>query len=520
MKKINFFIVLIFCLFLIFSFNGCLILNYSSLVLGAGNLTGSGNGAGTSLLESMSASEAALYEKGPVDIPVEMTKNEPPDIRKIDIKISDGIMTITGEAGALNTNQVSKVIAFVSDVAGIDLGSQTIVTASDDGSFVLQIPVNVDDDVLFAGLTDNELYSTPFLRIAQDPNGFYIILTTNSDYVNSSQSIVSDQNGNYYLGLAESSSQRGFLRKNLDDTWVEFLLEGASTQVDHVTVYSGSKIAYLTNTGELVLMIPSSNALSLVKGEPVFVSTDSFEKSLTTLENYEADQTKITMTKDEDGVLINQFGSEANVKFVRTVSGSVIPIVRSEWYDEAYSALARNQKNLYVFVLYEEQYIFYKTDLSDNVVTAWGNRETIRDDLDYLGVNAVDASDDGILVAEIVNSNHQLQIVSWDENKGFIEISDPTIDSSQYVNPKISPDGKYIFTCRLSEDSSGHQLYYHKIGVDDSGTFTALTSDTSHSVCHEDVRSYSVDSYGVHFYYADADGSRPQHGIFPLGQLP
>jgi hypothetical protein len=499
-----------------------------------------------------------LYSDGPVDLPVTIAKLDSPDTQRVTVEVGSSssfaissnflvsgsplyagsglAMRITGSSGAVDIEQTPNLIAYVVDTVGVDLSSQTVVNASSDGSFEIVMPFDDDYEILFAGLSEDESFASPFLRVIQQkvanqvpPNTYrenYVLVTTNSNVISSAQSLMSDSSGYYYLSLDTNATTHSFLRRNIDGSQSEFIIENDSEIVDHVAAYSEQKIAYVNDSGQLRLVLPSttSSSLSLTTGgaEPLHSEIVSYSKTLTTLTSYTPDATKIAMNNNEDAVVVSQTDpSYPAVSYVRTVSGSVVPIIRSTWYDEIKTAFSVGASKLYAFVLFEGNYYFYSANLASSVTTAWSNRTTLDDTIDFTAIHSLDASENGVVAIDVDNNLGQRTLEYWTQGTGFTAISDSTSDSHEYVNPKVTADGAYIIACQLGINGNPNQFVYHQPGVDAFSEFHAITNTSDKSVCDESEGSYFISPHNnfLHFYRTETDGTLPQHAVINLDQL-
>lgn len=545
MRLIKSKIVFFLLLFLPFALSGCFILNYSGLIF---NLNISGSGAVA--VEEVSDSESELYSDGPVDLPVTIAKLDAPDVQKVSVEVGSGtsfsvrpgdlvdgaplgadegaVMVITGSAGAVDIDQTPNLLAYIVDAAGIALDSQTVVDAQADGSFQISIPIgDPNRKVTFAGVTSDLIYSSSFLTVAPQSvveDGVerknYVIVTTNTNVLNAAQTVMSDGSGYYYLGLQRNGSNT-FLRRNLDGTQAQIIEEESDASVDIVMAQTEQKIAYTTGDGLLKVSIPSSIPLSLAgKAAPLDDTVTSLTKILATLSPYDPSTTKIMVVASEDAVILSQYGATLGVDYIRTTSGSNTPIIRSTPYDDAKVALSVGQDVLYAFVLYEGEYLFYQVDLSGSISTAWSDKTLLAEVPGVAEVLSVEASDDGDVVADVVLTDGDREILYWNETSGLVAINDPTTDVAVYANPKINHDGDVIMVCKLGDALTGNQFYSFRPGVDAAGVLHQVTSETSFSVCDETIGSAYVDpNQFLHFYRSGVDGSGPQHALINLNLL-
>lgn len=523
-------------------------LDYSGFSLGL-DLTGS---SGAAPVEEITDQESELYSDGPIDLPVTIAKLDAPDAQKVSVSVTggpsfdigaselsrggplaaddDAVMTITGEAGAVDIAQTPDLIAYVSDAAGIDLSSETIVEAGSDGSFRIVIPISdINQKVVFAGVTADIAYSSTFLTVATqivEEDGSerrnYVIVTTNTDMLNSGQTAMSDGSGYYYLSLDESSSSHVLMRRNLDGTQAQILEESSSVAFDHVTALSENKIAYVNEDGTLKLSVPSSIPLSLATGDavaPQETTVTSLTKVLASLDNYEPDATKIMVVEDEDAVVLSQFGTELGVSYIRTTSGTLTDLIESPPYDDIRVALSIDQDVLYAFVLDDGTYSLYSVDLSGSIVSAWSAKVLLAELPELAQVNALDAADDGKVVIDAVTASGAREILLWDGSSMSV-LNDPATDANEYANPRISRDGALVVACKLGAAGEGNQIAAFRPGTDVAGVLHDVTSEADFNVCDERQGSLYADPNNfLHFYRSNADGSNPQHAILNLSQL-
>lgn len=473
--------------------------------------------------------ETGLLTDGPIDLPVTIAKLDSPDIQKISITVTgspsqlkknqpsalqsgERRFIIEGSAGAVHEEKTPKLIAFAID-AGLSVDSDSRITTSvaEDGSF--QIEVNSDEDVIFAGLTEEETAMSPFLMVKEDPvTGQFVVITTNSNNIDNTGQLNVDSAGFYYLTLSNASGTQDFIRRNLDGTELQVIKSGLVDPVNRINAPTQNAIVTLSDAGELDLTLPSSLP-SLVKGEPLELEIVSLTTNLGSA--YDTALAKIELMADNKGVLVSESGSNSLLNYVRTQSGLVISVISESRYDDVKMALSPDSSWLYVFYLHEGAHVLAKMDMSvTNIKTAWAGREMLTEILTD-EVLTLEAADNGTTVFSVDN-NGTAELYFFNATDGLVALNDPINDPNDYANPVISPDGTIIFACKMGDESNGqaNQIVYLRPATDSGGTLNPLTTFVDHSSCDEAVGSMMVDANGfLHLFFKSADGTLPQHAL-------
>ncbi len=520
--------------------NGCAILDFSNLVMGAGSINGA-------TVDVPSEAEDNLYDSGTIDLPVTMAKLDSPDAGAITVSVESGTlsisdsylmatrnhyatvenftMTITGTAGAIDLTEVSGVVAYtVSSDGVVDTASQVVVTPDDDGSFVLQISFTGRDEVIFAGITSDLTYISPVLRvIKQTLNDIsertnFVIVTTNTNYLDTSQDILSDGDS-YYLSLALDDGTNSFLRRSGTGSSLELLLEDSTEEVRQTAALSADKIAYINSDGELKLSLPSAVSSSISDSDGLSAAISSYISDLETLTSYDSAATRLFFMGSEDALIVSQFGDDfVNTHYLNTSSASDVSIVREEIYDDAKVALASDADLLFVFVKAAGAYQFYSVDVSSGVSSAWSNRTLLDGAPDLLSLDSLDVSRDGSTVALTgVNGDGDDVVRYWTLGTGFVDINDPDTDSNEESNTKVNADGSIVIHCgRISGETTHHLNAYRPLVDSQSYPIT----DNAYNVCDETPGSTYIDQNGILSFYITPEGSTvAQHGFIDLNTL-
>lgn len=480
--------------------------------------------------------ETELLTDGPVDLPVTIAKLDSPDIEKITISVTGSpaqlshgdpqslhsggrIFVIEGAAGAVYEEDTPKLTGFAIDEnLSVESASQVVTTVADDGSFTIEIAS--DEDVVFAGLTEDEDAMSPFLLVKEDPaTGQFVVITTNSNNIDKTAQLATDSAGFYYLSLSNSGGTQDFIRRNTDGTEVEVIKGGITDPVNRVSAPTQNAIATLTDAGELNLILPSSLP-SLVRKEPLALEIVSLTTNLAS--GYDTLLAKMGLTADNDGALISESGSNSFLHFVRAQSGLVITIISEGRYEDVKWALSPNSQTLYVFILHEGAYVLNSVDMTaSNLRTAWANRTKIFESSDFDEILSLEAGNNGTLTFS-ADSGSTNELYFYSSASGVVSINNPATDSNVYANPVISTGGDFIFACKMGNESqgTGNQLVYHRPGTDTAGTLNPLTTFTEHSACDENPGSISLDNNDfLHFYFKNASGNTPQHALIKASEL-
>lgn len=483
--------------------------------------TATSNSASISELDE---NETRLLGDGPVDSPITIAKLDSPDIKKITITVIDaaeGIdrhFILTGNAGAIHEDQTTKLILFaVNSELTVDADSRVTATVAEDGSFAAEIEAN--EDVMIAGLTEDETAMSPFLILKQDTvTGHIVTITTNSNTLDSTGQISADESGNYYLTLTTSDGTQVFVRRNLDGTETQVIGSGITDPVNRMSTPTQSAVATLTDAGELGIILPSSPSSSLqdkIRHLEIVSLTSTLDSG------YDTAQSKIELTTDNSGVLVSEAGENSRINYVRAQSGLVIPVITSGHYDDVKMDLSPDSSDLFVFYLHEGAYVLTRSDVnSTSIRNNWANRETlleiIRDEIQTL-----ESSDSGTVVFSASN-NDTLELYYFNATDGLIAINDTDSDTATYTNPIISTDGGVIFACKMGDESASesNQIVYHRPGTDAAGTLNPLTTFDDFSACDDTPGSLFLDSDGfLHIYLKNSDGSLPQHALIDTNAL-
>lgn len=483
----------------------------------------------------LDANETDLLIDGPVDLPVTVAKLDSPDIEKITITVTGSPAQLTtgappslqsgnrrfvieGSASAVYEEDTPKLIAFaISSGLNVDNDSRTITTVAEDGSFSVEI--GADEDVLFAGLTDDETTMSPFLLVKQDPvTGHFVIITTNSNNIDKTGQLTTDASGFYYLTLTETGGTQSFIRRNIDGTEVQLIKSGITDPVNRVSAPTQNAVATLTDGGDLNLILPSSLP-SLVHADASHLEI----VSLTTLldSGYDTAQAKLELTTDNSGLFVSESGDNSRMNYVRAQSGLVIPVITSGHYDDVKMALSPDSTDLYVFYLHEGAYVLSLADMSTSGIRSnWANRNTlteiIRDE-----ILTLEASNNDTVVFSADNSG-TTELYYFNATDETVAINDTNLDAAVYTNPIIAADGSVIFACQMGNESAStpNQIVYHRPGTDAPGTLNPLTTFADHSACDDTPGSMVLDNSGfLHIYFKNPDGGLPQHALINTNTL-
>jgi hypothetical protein len=274
---------------------------------GGGSIGGSATGDG---IDALSDAESGLYETGPVEIPVTIAKLESPDATKI-IASADGYSpniiteieglepamsspsvsnptvayTITGAEDSIRYPKITPYVYLYNSVNGAD----EFCEVSSDGSFTCPILGDLGDDLLLFASTETVVVDadmSPPLYITMDELGVVAIGDTNAGSLSADFSVATDNLGNYYLVVENTSTNKSnFYRRNVDGTllqtiWTEDDSEGSiiPTKIEAI----GSSFIYVVDDDGSLYQIQvaetsSSISDSFLKGRaPLFaLSTTS-----------------------------------------------------------------------------------------------------------------------------------------------------------------------------------------------------------------------------------------------------
>lgn len=250
--------------FIVFTVVGCSGLSTSSL----------GGDAGGDY-DELDSTESGLYSDGPVDLPVTIAKLDSADSQLLTIEYSDSLSqqltrespshqtagdggyVITGDSGAVNIDQATKIFALNTVTA-----ESIIVDVEDDGSFELQISAEEGQVIALAPMVDAEdLIGIPLF--VDEENGVDTIALTNADNLNPNVNIEVNVDGYAYFSAEVADGTYEIYRRNLDGTALETIATGISAQVRFITLDEQGSLNYVTQDGKVYSILLAATATSV-----------------------------------------------------------------------------------------------------------------------------------------------------------------------------------------------------------------------------------------------------------------
>lgn len=530
-------------------FPGCILGQLSQM-----GFTISNQASNEDLNESLSGDGAMLFDDGPIEMPVTISKLDGPDAELIDVEVSlpaDDVVVepdvVDASLGQLNSEiqVVSKVVGGAGSVYDptqtpyviayrlinftVDTESEIITEVMPDGSFEFDMISDERSQIILATLSSDKAYSSPFLGIdidyeviQDDSSGVFTIITTNSEGLNTSIPLRMDYSRYYYLSLDNQDGTYTLLRRNLDGSPVEVISKSDEESIDHIKSITYKKVVIVTSSGNVEVILP--NTLPRSEREDVDYTnsnTSSYRQKLTTLEDYESEDINLFMDYVEEGIYISSH-SQGSFKYIKLSNGNVLNVIPEDYYEKIYVMFVAITDEAYVLGYRSEKWQLVKMTMENGAGRAWKNRDLLASNLPITEIYGLSASINGHVFVEFLH-NAQYKIAHYSKVSGFdvVHINDDESETIKNIN--VDADGQYIVACLVNEPESANQIIFSEIGATSyAENYRYLTSDDEFSSCNEDSGSMFISPGNiVNFYRVPfEDGvTSAQHAVINITDL-
>lgn len=530
-----------------------LVLTLSWLALtGCGGLSSSAEIAS----DSTSGDDAtALFEDGPIDLPVTIAKLESPNPLNINVEFEDTSTTnllfstnsltavFTG-AGDAN-DETSRAVRDPSTTPYVlvynhSTGDQTIANVAADGSFSAQIAADTQQTLGVYALTDSDsttASASPGLYYVRDSLGSITVTVSNSDKINDDMPFSIAPDGSLLFSVTDDDNTYELWRRNVDGSLPERILDDYPVSLLFADGVSTAEVSDAQN----IFVLDRGVDLSVreILGESDTDSLDSWTTIIDGLETISSDNdNQITQTYamrflDADRVLIKHPSSDGTSDILEAMDsdGNRIAIIDgSQDFGPTQLTGLRfgfgTQANR-TYVSFKDdstqQTQIYLLDLS-NVQNssdgiAWQNRTTVlaTNDFEVLALTS-DSQGNAILLVQYTSTDVKKLLYLFQGGQ-TTEIAD--LDA-QGINPAerivlLSRDTLFngIALCDEGVDDTSKQLLYYPIDTnlmsdqDNTTLPTQLTSNEELRSCRHLATTEINESYPVLSFFTapSVDGS-------------
>jgi hypothetical protein len=541
-----------------------------AVVLGCSGLSNSVD-SGVEVFGELESAETSLYDQGPIDLPVTIAKLDSIDSALVTIEYSDSLTqellrslasqsavssggyVITGEAGAINVDQATKLFALNTSTSEL-----TVLEIAADGSFVLEMEAEEGQVIALAPMVDAEdQIGAPIY--ADEENGVDTIALTNSDFLNPNVNIEVNPDGYAYFSAEALDGTYEIYRRNLDGTTLETVATGISSQVRFIVLDEQGSLNYVTQDGKvfsILLAETSTDISSLAAKGSVTPAYLDYEDPVELMSFGDALDDADTFVPAPVEVFRVGSGSYRGMTFVsnkRQVNSGAEGIVQPSFLrfievdsgTTTHEFLSTSDYHSAEFSLGEVDTLFVAAEPNDTTeaqsfrpfelyeldmtlgATAWENRTLFYSHAtrgeSLISMKSTRNNSVVFIVQNAVTGTNSIYSLREGESPVAVAGS-PTGDKiySEFIAlTEYNPIGNTSFvTCATDASEGVSYLAKHNIDRDDPGVFYRITSTTNKDGCKG---NYAIDNENrVMFYRSEVvDGveQAPQISFIDLDNL-
>lgn len=552
---------------LLYSFLLCWLTLSLSYCGGIAGLATSGDSVDAA--DPLSEGESSLYDAGPIDLPVTISKLDSVDANLVTVEYSDSgiaesvvsgarsLATTTttsgytgiGEPEAVKSEQIQTYGVTKLYVINTATGDAKIVSLEADGSFSFTLQAAEGDIIAFAPMKSDELQIGLPLYADKD-NGVFTLTLTNADNLSVNQPVVITADGYTYFSLQQGETFTLY-RRNLDGSKIETVATGIPEQIRFISPTSDGEVSYFTQDGKGYVARPAATSTSsLTQSSTRYVTTwdeplqvFDLNQSLNDPDSYIPAAAKIFISSEKKLFLVNKLvvnGAQTQPFFNLMVYFDPVAIEfaellpTNEFKDAAFDV--GSQDELYAFVSPIDNstadgfgpYSLYRLNMLDGA-QIWDNRTLLYTFQPGRRIISLDVSSTGTFVFVVTNPEAPgvEDIYAMDDSASpvFIAATEKDFGRLSYsewiaVSPGADMADATIVTCGTDNTTGEEYLALHRIGQDDTNTWYRIT-DTTTNGC---AGAYNIDDAGrIVFYRAmkadDGSDLAPQLSLIDLNLI-